>query len=167
MRNNISGSARVTGIVNGLTGFMVALAGLTIIRLGDRYDRFKLLRVILVSGIVLSIPLAWIHNLLAFALFYGIYFFAIGGIEPLISSVTTTSTPPERRGVLFGVQSLVGCVGWAVSPLIGSIISINISIQSILVVTPIILSLSLTTLLVLEAKRKKMVKVQGELNNAF
>lgn len=145
VRASIEGTARITGIISGITGFATAASGLTLSRLGDKYDKLSVLKTLLGIGIILSAPLILTNSLWAFTALYGVLFFAIGGIEPVIMSVTSGSVPPQKRGMLFGVQGLVGSIGWAVSPLIGSMVSIRFSLKALFVIIPIFLFLALIT----------------------
>lgn len=134
------GVARITGVVNGVTGLMTALAGLTLSRLGDRYNKMMLLKVLFLLGLGTSILLPAVSwNLWIFTAVYGIFFFLMGGVEPVIISLTTERTPAERRGVLFGIQGTVGNLGWAISPMLGGYISLHYSLTAILVLIPLAL----------------------------
>ncbi len=134
------GSAtKATGIINGVTGLMTAVAGLTLSRLGDRYDKFLVLRVLFIAGLILSIPLVFSNNLVLFTISYGAFFFMLGGIEPIAVSMTSEITPPERRGFLFGVQGLVGNLAWVVAPVLGGLISIQYSNHAVLYLIPVFL----------------------------
>jgi DHA1 family multidrug resistance protein-like MFS transporter len=157
----VEGNAKVTGMINGVVGLMTALSGLTLSRLGDKYDKMKVLIVLLVVGVILSLPIAFANNLFVFAIFYGILFFAIGGIEPIIMSVTTEQTPKERRGMLFGVQGTVGSIGFAVAPLLGGWISIGRSTKTVIWLIPIFLVLAIISVLAV-IKRRDSFEVIGE-----
>jgi len=139
MRSEASGAARITGMVNGVTGLMTALSGLTLSRLGDKYDKIRLMRIFFTAGIISAVPLVFVGNLWLFTAVYGIFFYIIGGVEPVLISVTTENTPVERRGALFGIQGLVGSMGWIIAPIIGGMVSIRFSIRSILYLIPAIL----------------------------
>ncbi len=152
------GAVRMTGIINGIIGFMTAASGIILSRLGDKYNKLTLLTILLSAGIILSLPLMLTQTLWGFAALYGILFFATGGIEPIVVSINSGSVPPEKRGVLFGIQGLVGSIGWAVSPLIGSIVSIRFSIKILFVFIPVFLLFALITTLVL----KKVKKNKGD-----
>jgi len=78
-----------------------------------------------------------------FGLVYGIMFFFLGGIDPIMTSLTALNTPPERRGALFGFQGLVSSIGFMVSPMIGTGISIKLDNHAILWTMPVILLLNL------------------------
>lgn len=131
--------ARTTGIVNGVTGLMTALAGLTLSRLGDRYNKFLVVRILFILGIAASIPLLFANNLILFTLFYGLFFFFLGSLEPIVISMTSEITPPERRGALFGIQGLVSNTAWVISPVLAGFMSIRFSIHSVLYLLPIFL----------------------------
>lgn len=158
MRSSIEGTAKITGIISGMTGLMTAISGLTLSRLGDRYDKLSMLKIMFTAGILLSFPLFFIKTLWGFAILYAVLFFAIGGIEPIVMSVTSEIIPPENRGSLFGIQTLVGSIGWALSPLLGSVVSIQFSIKSIFLLIPVFLSLALFTTALASSKGKAAAK---------
>jgi DHA1 family multidrug resistance protein-like MFS transporter len=103
--------------------------------------------------VLLSLPIIFINNLWVFAIFYGILFFAIGGIEPIIMSVTTEQTPKERRGMLFGIQGTVGSIGFAIAPLLGGIVSIKHSTKAVIWFIPIFLMLAIFAVLAVIRRR--------------
>ena len=133
------GTAALTGAVNGFVGIMTTIAALSISRLGDRYNKFNLISLLLGLAVCVALILNISHSLYAFIALYGVLFLLIGGIEPLITSMTAELTVPEYRGSLFGLQGLVGSIGWMISPAIGTYISIYIGIKSILWVVFIML----------------------------
>lgn len=153
------GAVRITGIINGVTGLMTALSGLTVSRLGDRYDKMVLLKILLAAGILFSIPLVFSSSLWVFTIVYSIFFFVIGGVEPVVVSISTEHTTPERRGMLFGIQGLAGNVGWILSPMLGSLISLKFSLQAILVLIPITLVPGLLSVFFI--KKGKGITVDG------
>ena len=156
------GNAKVTGMINGIVGLMTALSGLTLSRLGDKYDKMKVLIVLLGVGVVLTLPIMLVNNLWVFAIFYGILFFAIGGIEPIIMSVTTEQTPKERRGMLFGVQGTVGSIGFAIAPLLGGAISIGHSTKAVIWLIPVFLILAIFAVLAVIKRRDSFEDVIQE-----
>jgi DHA1 family multidrug resistance protein-like MFS transporter len=130
---------KATGIINGVTGAMTAVAGITLSRMGDKYNRFKIIRVLFVLAVLVSIPLAVNKNIFLFTLLYGSLFFLLGGIEPVVTSIATQATPVERRGFLFGILGLVGNVANALSPVLGGFISVNASTHAVLYSIPVLL----------------------------
>ncbi len=147
-----TGSSRITGYISGFAGLMTALSGFALSRLGDRFEKLKILRIFLSAGIVISIIATCTKGLWSFAIMYGLMMFAVGGIEPVTMSLTSGSVPAEKRGMIFGLQSLIGCIGWATAPIISSYISIQYSIRTIMYALPIFLFLAWLTVIV--AKRK-------------
>ena len=53
--------------------------------------------------------------------------FAIGGVEPNVQSALSAKTERDRRGLLFGIQTLVGNAGWVFGPLVGGFHSTSAS----------------------------------------
>ena len=153
----IKGAAQTTGAINGIVGFATAMAGIIFGRLGDRINKMKLSICLLALGVLLSSSLYFTGTLLRFIIFYGFLFFLIGGIEPVITASTAEKTPANQRGFLFGIQGLVGSIGWIMSPVLGTWISITYEIKAILFVIPCVLLCSMTvamTSLLFEKKDK-------------
>lgn len=135
-RGTIVGSSAVTGAINGAVGLAVAIAGLTIGRLGDRYDKRKILQVLLIGTIATGLPLYFISDLFFFGAVYSFMFYLIGGMEPMLMSLVSEQTPKEKRGVILGIYSLVANLGWAVSPMIGSAVTIAYGTSSVFLCIP-------------------------------
>lgn len=144
---SIKGAAQTTGTINGIIGFATALAGIIFGRLGDRVNKMKLSIWLLALGVILSSSLYFTDTLPRFIVFYGLLFFLIGGIEPVITSSTAEKTPANQRGFLFGIQGLAGSIGWIMSPVLGTWISITCEIKAILFVIPCVLFCSMTVAL--------------------
>ncbi len=145
--NRTKGVAGTTGAINGFLSLATAMSGLTLSKLGDKHNKFKLLGLYLFLGGVLSLPLLLIHNLWIFTFVLGLVFFITGGVEPMLMSITTETTPVNRRGFLFGIQGTVGNIGFAVAPLLGGVISLQYSTAAVLICIPIFLGLSLAVVL--------------------
>jgi len=154
VRSTKEGASRITGLINGFTGIMTALSGMTLSRLGDKYSKTKVLTSLFIVSIILSVPLALSKNLLIFTLCYGIFYYIMGGIEPITISVTTENTPVDRRGLLFGIQGFIGNMGMALAPMIGSMISIRFSIHAILYMIPITLIPGFLMVFIISRKSK-------------
>lgn len=155
VRTQIEGTARITGIISSLIGMMTALSGLTLSRLGDRLNKLKLLKILLIFGIILSAPLIFTNTILQLTIIFCALFFTIGGIEPLVMSLNSQNISSDKHGMLFGAQTFVVSIGWALSPVMGSYISINYSIKSILIIIPIFLSLALVNTIITSIKAKR------------
>ncbi|MBF4693563.1 MFS transporter [Fusibacter ferrireducens] len=149
------GTAAMTGLVNGFVGVMTTIAALFISRLGDRYNKFNLIALLLGLAIGVSLILNLSHSLYAFIGLYGVLFLLIGGIEPLITSMTAGLTAPEYRGSLFGLQGLVGSLGWMVSPAIGTYISIYVGIKNILWIGFVMLIINFLVISIIKYKNAR------------
>lgn len=134
----LTGAASYTGFINGATSFATAAAALTITRWGDRGDKLKLsmyLTLISIPVVALTLPF---ESLLVFAVFFTIFYFLAGGIEPILTSAASERTPAHMRGVLFGIMGTVSSVGAMLSPIMGSYISVEFEIKAILVIIPFV-----------------------------
>ena len=154
-----SGVPKLTGIINSLSGVTTAIAGLTISKLGDKRNGISIILKLSVIGIVVSAGLFMAPGTISFTILNSLMFLFIGGIEPIVMSINSKSVPIEKRGVLFGFQALMGSIGWALAPMIGSAISIHLNIHMILAVIPV--SLILTAFMAL---RSKKILISSHLN---
>lgn len=152
--SSISGAAAITGQISGFTGFMTALAGITISQVGDKLDKFKLIVAMTVVGLGLAIGVQYVSGLFWFGLIYGIMFFFLGGVDPIMTSLTAQNTPPERRGALFGFQGFVSSIGFMISPMIGTFISIRLDNHAILWMMPALLVVNLIIFLGINIYRR-------------
>ncbi len=143
----MEGASRVTGLMSGFIGLMTALSGFILGRLGDRLNRYRLLIFCAVLSFSIAIPLFWSNSILMLTLVYGLMMFMIGGIEPIVMSVSSSRVVRNQRGRLFGMQALVSSFAWATSPLLGSLISIRFSVQAILLAIPMFLLAELLVIL--------------------
>ncbi len=131
MIGRLEGASAITGTVTGLVGLATAAAGITLSRLGDTHDKITLVQIFIFIAAFVSFPLFLVRGLIPFTLFLVVTQFFMGGIEPLLHSILGVHTPPERRGIVFGIQTFIGSMGWFLSPLVGSTISVSLGIRYI------------------------------------
>lgn len=135
--NSTTGAAAYTGMINGIIGVAGALAAITLARLGDRYDKNKIVMMLSLASFPLAILLTLSDSLVVFIIMFGLFSFVVGGIEPILTSSASEHTSPAKRGMLFGLLGAVGNGAFMVAPLIGVYISVNFSIHAILYAIPI------------------------------
>ncbi len=155
IRGTIDGSAMMMGIITGMAGLTTAVAGLTITRLGDRMSKMHLLSILMITASILSVPLFFTKSLGSFTVVYMFTMFALGGVEPLLMSITSEKTDASNRGLLFGIQTAFGSAGRIISPLLGSAVAIRFSIRHLFLV--------FTTLLLLNAVFVLLRRKSGKL----
>jgi DHA1 family multidrug resistance protein-like MFS transporter len=142
LRGTIEGSAKITGMLSGGIGVMSAISGLTLSRLGDKMSRLTLLSILVACGAASSVMITLFPSFGTLAAFLMLTYFLIGGVEPLLMSLTSERVNTKNRGFLFGIQTMVGSFAWFVSPMLGSWISIRYSIPSIFLLFSILLLLT-------------------------
>ena len=126
-----SADAAVTGLIIAGSGALAALAGITLGRLGDRFNKLWLIAICSGVGSALALPTFFAPGLASFALFYMISGFAFGGIQPFVQSYLSSHSARAKQGLLFGLQSLVGGLGFGLGPLVASWISIQASTRHV------------------------------------
>ncbi len=115
---------------------MMATSGILLGKLSDRYDRIKLLRIYTFCGLLIAIPLYFMQSIWVLMINYGMMMFFVAGIEPVLMGATTSRIARDQRGTLFGIQTLIGSIGWGLSPMLGGYISIQYSVTAVLLALP-------------------------------
>ncbi len=154
-RGTLQGSSAVTGSISGAVGLSTALAGITISRLGDKRNKKKLILFLLCGTVLAGIPLFFIENIILFAAVYCILFYMVGGTEPMLMSMMSENTPKDKRGFYFGIYSLIGNIGWALSPVIGSAVTIAYGTRTVFLCIPVFFFIAMTGSIALYKKSKK------------
>jgi len=155
IRGTIEGSSLTTGIITAGASVATAVSALLFTRLGDRYDKRRLVAIFLGAGAIAVIPVLLSQSLLWFGIFYSLMFLMLGGTDPLIMSYSLTLVPDNKKGLLFGIRASVGSIAWAIAPLIGSYVSINHSLEAVFYLIPVFLVFALMTTLILMKKRTR------------
>ena len=133
LRGNVGGSgdATITGLIIAGSAAMAALSGITLARLGDRVNKLWLIAVCSGIGAALALPTFFAPGVLLFALFYMVSGFAFGGVQPFAQAYLSAHSAREQQGMLFGLQTLVGGLGFGLGPLAASWISIQASTRHV------------------------------------
>ena len=140
VRGTIDGSARITGLLSGGIGLTAAVSGLTLARLGDRMNRLRLLSVLIGAGAVSAALIPAFPGFTLVVISQLITYFLIGGVEPLLMSITSEQVAAGNRGLLFGIQTAVGSLAWFCSPMLGSWVSINYSLRTVFLAFTVLLA---------------------------
>lgn len=125
------GDAAVTGLIMAGAAAVAAAAGVTLARLGDRFNKLWLIAVSAGVGALVALPTFLASDLALFALFYVVSGFALGSVQPFVQSYLSAHSARARRGMLFGLQNLVGGLGFGLGPLVASWISIRASTRHV------------------------------------
>lgn len=165
MIGGMDGATRYTGFVNMATCIATAVSSVTLTRLGDRYDKFKLASMLSVVTLVISAFLPFSHTIWLFIGVYALYYFVIGAIEPVLTSGLSEKADPGQRGALFGITASVNSVGMMISPMIGASVSTAFSLQALPIVVSIF-ALAQVIFLVAEGMIKKKKPEDGENSGA-
>lgn len=160
MIGGMDGATRYTGFVNMATCVATAVSSVTLTRLGDRYDKFKLASILSVVTLVIAAFLPFSHTIWLFIGVYALYYFVIGAIEPVLTSGLSEEADPGQRGALFGITASVNSVGMMISPMIGASVSTAFSLRAIPVVVPLF-ALAQVIFLIVEGMIKKKKPEDG------
>jgi DHA1 family multidrug resistance protein-like MFS transporter len=74
-----------------------------------------------------------------------------------MTSMSAQQVAPDKRGMLFGIQGLIGSLGWLVSPTLGTWISIKFGIGEVLWVVLAAMMINSTFIFYIKKRQKKRV----------
>ncbi len=158
LRGTIQGSSALTGALSGVIGVLTGLSGMVFARFGDRHDKLRLLTVFLAFGAASAMPIFFLPGSWSFVGFYILSAVFLGPTNPLLESTMTVLTSRSTRGVLFGVEALMGSMAMAMSPMVGSVVTIALSLKHIFLVYGLALA---GALVVAELSRRAAARVHS------
>lgn len=150
----MDGATRYTGIINMAMCTATAVSSVTLTRLGDYYNKFKLAIVLSAASLVISALLPIPYPLWVFTIVYALYYFVVGAIEPILTSGLSEETEKGQRGALFGLTGAINSMGMMISPMVGAAVSTLFSTRAILAVIPCFMLVQVLFLL-MEGKSQK------------
>lgn len=113
-------AASLAGLSFGLMGLTSAISSMLLGRRGDRVGHQKILVVCLIGAVVAYIPMTAVVSAWQIIVLQGLFGFAVGGLLPATNAIIVSSTPAERRGVIFGFTASVGSLGAFAGPIVGA-----------------------------------------------
>jgi len=116
-------AASLAGLAFGLMGLTSAVSSMVLGRRGDRVGHQRILIVCLIASVIAYFPMAAVMSAWQIIVLQGLFGFAIGGLLPSTNAIIAASTPPERRGAVFGFTASAGSMGAFMGPLIGSVLA--------------------------------------------
>lgn len=157
-------STIITGVISAVASFVTAFASFSIGKLAVKKSKLKLMNSLILITFLVSIALSIIVNFVKlenntlylgiFILVYGLFFLSIGGIEPLLVSISAEKTKKDKRGALFGLQATVGSLAWFTGPIIAGRILERFSLNSVVMIVPVAVFINLIFIKLLDKKLK-------------
>ncbi|GHV41833.1 hypothetical protein AGMMS49546_18620 [Spirochaetia bacterium] len=130
-----------TGIVLGAGAAATAVAAVLVGKYSSRFGYWKTLAFCLTAGAILTVPQAFVGNMVQLAIFRALASFWIGGAAPVLNAIIAVSTEKEHQGSVYGFNSSVSSTGGALGPMIGSMVAM-INYRMVFIATAILLGLS-------------------------
>lgn len=140
-------AASLAGLSFGLMGLTSAVSSMVLGRRGDRVGHQKILVACLIGVAVFYLPLAFVTQAWQIIVLQGLYGFAIGGLLPSTNAIIASSTPPERRGAIFGFTASAGSMGAFLGPIVGAGLAAAVGFRFAFAVLALILSVTVTAIL--------------------
>ena len=155
-----SSSSSLAGVTLGVLGVTSAISSIVLGRLGDRTGhRLILLGCLMGSGLV-YLPMALANHpwqLIALQAVFGVF---AGGTIPAANALLATNTPPERRGMVFGLMASATSIGGFAGPLAGAGLAASAGFQVAFVFCGMVMLLAVVVLLWTERRKVKDPQVE-------
>ncbi|MFL5762246.1 MAG: MFS transporter [Thermomicrobiales bacterium] len=113
-------SSLLAGLALGMLGLTSAISAVWLGKLGDRRGHRPILFWCALGAGVLYLPMALVHESWQLITLQGCFGVAAGGLIPSANAIAANATPPERRGVLYGVLAAAASIGGFIGPLSGA-----------------------------------------------
>ena len=97
--------ATIAGLVVASTGVASTISALLMGQAADRFGRRPTLLACLLVGGVLCLPYAAVTSVWQLLLLRTATGLALGGMMPVVQAIFSEVTPPNRRGVAFGIRA--------------------------------------------------------------
>jgi DHA1 family multidrug resistance protein-like MFS transporter len=132
-------SSLLAGLAFGLLGLTSAISSIWLGRLGDRRGHRPVLFWCALGAGLLYLPMALVQAPWQLILLLGCYGVAAGGLIPSANAIAANATPPERRGVLYGVLAAAASIGGFIGPLGGAALAASFGFRITFAVTGVLL----------------------------
>ncbi len=140
LASEVARLATLSGLIIAATGIASTVSALLVGSLADRFGRRPTLFVCLLAAAILCPPQAFVTSIGQLLVLRVLTGLALGGMMPVIQAIFTELTPPDRRGMAFGILATAGSIGLGGGPLTGSLIAARFGIPAVfLVMTPMFL----------------------------
>lgn len=136
----VDDAAAATGLVLGLGGLFGAASAIAGGKLADAIGHKPVVLAAAIGSTLLYAPQAWVTSvpqLLALRVGLGLF---NGALIPSTQAIIGLATPPERRGIAFGIAASAASLGSAAGPLIGAGIAAAFGIRPVFLVTAALLA---------------------------
>jgi DHA1 family multidrug resistance protein-like MFS transporter len=111
-------AATVSGWMFGVLGVSSAVSAIIFGRRGDKVGHERILLGCVIGSGILYIPMAIAQSAWQLIALQGLFGIAAGGMIPSANAIIANITPPERRGLTYGVTATAGGLGAAFGPLL-------------------------------------------------
>lgn len=141
-----TGAATATGLMLGLGGLFGSLSAIAAGRAADTVGHKPVLLLAAAGSTLLYFPQALVTNtdqLLLLRIGLGLF---NGALIPSTQAIIGLTTPPERRGIAFGVAASAASLGSAAGPLVGALVAAALGIRAVFVVTSALLLIACVVL---------------------
>jgi DHA1 family multidrug resistance protein-like MFS transporter len=113
-------SSLLAGLALGMLGLTSAISAVWFGKIGDRRGHRPVLFWCALGAGLFYLPMALVHAPWQLIVLQGCFGIFAGGLIPSANAIAANNTPPERRGVLYGVLAAAASVGGFIGPLGGA-----------------------------------------------
>ncbi|OGO06285.1 MAG: hypothetical protein A2Y73_02210 [Chloroflexi bacterium RBG_13_56_8] len=112
--------ATLAGAVNSVSAVTSSGAAFAAGYLGDRFGQKTVLQACTIGATLIYIPQAFVGSVNHLLLLRAVQGLFLGGMLPTVSALLAQSSPPDKRGVVFGLATSAAAGGQAIGPALGA-----------------------------------------------
>jgi DHA1 family multidrug resistance protein-like MFS transporter len=132
-------ASTLAGLTLGILGLTSAVSAVYFGRLGDRIGHRRILLACALGAGLFYLPMAVAQETWHLIALQGLFGVAAGGLIPTANALVGASTPPERRGALYGVTAAAASLGGFFGPIAGGAIAASFGFPTAFVAVAILL----------------------------
>jgi DHA1 family multidrug resistance protein-like MFS transporter len=131
VHGQVEGAAMRSGSLSAVAGVAGLLAGVILGRLADRLSPPRIARWSAIGAGVLMSPQVIATGMATLFASRFCTVFCAGGLDPVFQVWLAKTTPPSRRGTVFGLAATAKSVGWSVAPLVSGVVASTFGVRSV------------------------------------
>ncbi len=158
VHGSLAGVSRWTGGLFAAGSVAGLLAGIILGRLADRIPPPRIAQASALGGALAMIPQGLAQGFILLFMGRMGMMFCAGGLDPVFQIWLAKTTPPSRRGFIFGWATTAKSIGWIIAPLMSGSLAAAFGIRSIYFINSLFFLLLIPAIVWVVRKSKALAR---------